>query len=604
MGQFDVKKLGAFPTRPGVYLMKGEKGDVLYVGKALNLRQRVKQYFLKGGDGRAMIPFLISQVVDIETIVVGTEKEALLLESNLIKQHKPKYNVLFKDDKSYIALKINHKHKWPKLELTRYKGKPKADGIYFGPYAHAYAARQTLELLQKTFPMRQCSDQELARRTRPCILYDMKRCVAPCVDYCTEEEYDELVKGAIQFLKGKNQEVLKVLHEKRQQAAEALEFETAGYYHRAIQRIEKLLEKQLVDKPLGEDSDILGWYREADRGMLTLMRVRDGRLLDARHYPLKKVIEEDDTVLTRFILQHYTEQLDRPKEILVPFNLSEELNTILETIYWHLPQRGDKRKLLEMAQLNAESAFKKEKDTSETNETLLVALQDKLHLNRLPRRIECIDNSHLAGDQPVAALIAYTDGQKNKEHYRKYILKTTDPADDYGAMREVLTRRFKRAKEENNLPDLMIIDGGKGHLNMALKVFQELNIISIDLIAVTKEEGRHDRGMTAERVFLPNRKDPLHFPPHSPLLFFLQQVRDEAHRFAITFQRKKRSKKLISSKLATIPGIGPAKQKILLKHFGSLKNIENASLDTLSAVPGISVSNAESIYHILHRGNR
>lgn len=599
---FDTHTLESFPTQSGVYIMKGQSGAVLYVGKGKNLKQRVKQYFAPGGDGRFMVPFLIAKVAAIETIVVSSEKEALLLENNLIKEHKPKYNALLKDDKTYIALKMTTKHRWPMLQLVRYRGKPKPDGTYFGPYTSAYAARQTLDLLARLFPLRQCSDQEFARRTRPCILYDMKRCCAPCVGKCTAEEYALYVTSTTKFLKGQDTEVLKELHHEMQQAADNLEFERAAAILKSIRQIETTVEAQNVDKPLGEDSDVIALFRQGDELILSQLFFRGGRLMGVRHYNFSMIAEDDKELIVTFLLQHYEKVPELPHEVLVsvPLEESEAIAEILSTgrkrrLQVHCPQRGDKRAMVEMAALNAESAFKKEKDAKAIRERTLLEMQERFHLTRYPRRIECFDNSNIAGTEPVSSLVAFTEGEKDPARYRKYKIKTAAGMDDYGALREALTRRYKRAKEENNLPDLLIVDGGKGHLNVALKVMASLDIVSVDLIGVAKEEGRHDKGMTEEQVYLPGIKDPVYLKRTSSVLFFLQQIRDEAHRVAISFHRKRRSKLLVKSELDEISGIGPTKRALLLRHFGSLKKIKEATKEELIQVKGISESNALEI---------
>jgi len=581
--------------------MKNKKGAVLYVGKAKNLRQRLRQYFVSGGDGREMVPYLIVQVESIDTIIVSSEKEALLLENNLIKQHRPKYNALLKDDKSYIALKVNHKHRWPMLKLVRYRGKAEPDGLYFGPYTNAYAARQTLDLLQKLFPLRQCSDQELVRRTRPCILYDMKRCIAPCVEKCTKAEYDKYVEKTVRFLRGQDKEVIRELYAEMENFAENLEFERAGATLKTIRQIEKTVEGQLVDKPLGGDADAMGIYRQGEEVIISQLLFRDGRLVGCRHYDFVKIAQDDVELFESFLLQHYTQLSDLPHEILLPVDVNPTLAEILSTdrsrkVSVYSPQRGNKKSLVKMAVLNAEATFQKEKDEETIREKRLLEMQERFRLTRYPRRIECFDTSNIAGSEPVAALVAFTDGIKDSSRYRKYKVKSTEVPDDYGAMMEVLTRRYKRAKEENNLPDLLIVDGGKGQLNVALKVMSDLNVISVDVISLAKEQGRHDKGMTAEQVFLPNVKDPILLKKTSPVLFLLQQIRDEAHRFAITFHRKRRSKKMLQSALDEIPGIGPAKKKALLRYFGSVKKIKLASIEELEQVVGISFSNAKTIH--------
>lgn len=598
---FPLPKLETFPTLPGVYIMKSQNGTVLYVGKANNLKQRVRQYFL-GGDGRAIIPFLISKVAEIDTIIVTSEKEALLLENNLIKKHQPTYNALLKDDKSYIALKVNTRHPWPMVQLVRYKGKPTPDGLYFGPYTSAHSARTTLDLIQRIFPLRQCSDQELIRRTRPCILYDMKRCIAPCVGKCTKEEYNKYVDASVRFLKGQDKEILKELYEEMTEYAETLEFEKADQILKKIRQIESTIEGQHVDKPLGGDSDAIAIFRQAEEVIVIRLFIRNGKLIGSRHNNFTRIAEDDEELLANLLLQQYSQQEELPDEILLPIELADAdaLTEILSAnkkrrLKITCPARGDKRALVEMAYLNAEATFKKEKNLQSIREKTLLDMQEKFRLKNYPKRIECFDNSNISGKEAVSALIVFTEGEKDKKRYRKYKIRTVDTPDDYATMHEVLTRRYKRGKEENDLPDLLIVDGGKGHLNIAIKVLHELNIITVDVIGVAKEQGRHDKGITQEQIFLPNIKDPILLKHHSPILFLLQQIRDEAHRFAITFHRQKRSKKMLSSALLDIPGIGAIKTRKLLKAFGSLQGVLAATREQLEQVQGLSKANIEAI---------
>lgn len=501
-------QISSFPTDPGVYLMKGKGGDVLYVGKAKNLRARLKQYFAPGGDGRPMIPYLIPKVTQIQTITVLSEKEALLLENNLIKEYRPKYNALLKDDKSYIALKVTQKSQWPTVQLVRYRGKPEADGLYFGPYTSAYAARGTLDLLQKLFPLRQCSDQEFIRRTRPCILYDMKRCVAPCVGRCTKGEYDQIVDKTVRFLKGQDRAVVKELYQEMETASEALEFEKAAAILQTIRQIEKTIEQQNVDKPLGGDADALAIFRQGDEVVLSQLFIRNGKLMGSRHYHFSAIAEDDQELLESFMMQHYVLLEELPHEILLPVEIgdAEAVEEVLSTgkrrkVKVVSPQRGDKRALIDMAYLNAENEFKQVKDEKAIRERTLLEMQEKFKLSRYPKRIECFDNSNIMGSEPVSAMVVFTDGLKEGSRYRKYKVKTVEGPDDYATMYEVLVRRYKRAKEENDLPDLLIVDGGKGHLNIALKALADLDIINVNVIGVAKEEGRHDKGGAQNRSF-------------------------------------------------------------------------------------------------------
>lgn len=599
---FNRATLALYPTHPGVYIMKNASGSVLYVGKAKNLRLRLRQYFTVSGDGREMVPFLIPQVEAIETISVTSEKEALILENNLIKAHKPKYNALLKDDKSYVALKITTKHKWPMLNLERYRGKPKGDGVYFGPYAHVGAARGTMDLLHKLFPLRQCTDAEFARRTRPCILYDMKRCIAPCVGRCTETEYQTQVQRTLKFLRGQNKEVLNELQQDMEHYAEQLEFEKAAAIQSTIKQIERTIEPQYVDSVTGKDADALAIYRQGDEVIICQLLFREGRLTSSQSFNFSKIADDDEELLSSFLLQNYQNKDFMPHEILLPIPISDT-DALMELlsenrnrkVQIYAPKRGGKNVLIEMAQANAEASFKKEKDEQTMRENILLAMQEKFRLLNYPRRIECIDNSHISGSEPVSSVIVFTDGKKDSQFYRKYKIREAAPSDDYGCMQEVLTRRYAKAKTENNLPDLLIIDGGKGHLNIALKVLKDLDIISVEVIGVAKEQGRHDKGLTEEQVFLPNVKDPIILKKTSPILFLLQQIRDEAHRVAITFQRKRVRKNTIKSALDQVPGIGPAKRKILLKQFGSVKKIKEATDEELLTVKGISSKNIQEL---------
>jgi excinuclease ABC subunit C len=600
---FDLKLLEQFPVQPGVYLMKDSAGTVIYVGKAKHLKNRIKQYFTASGDSRPMIPFLIRQIFQIDTIVVPSEKEALLLENTLIKKHQPKYNAFLKDDKSFISLMINHHHPWPMIRLVRYKGTPKEDGLYFGPYTSAYAARQTYELLCRLFPLRQCSDEELKRRTRPCLLYSIKRCIAPCVNKCTKEEYDSYVDGAIKFLKGQDKEIVKGLTLQMHKASENLEFERAAAILETISQIQHVLSSNtLVVKVNGKNSDALAIYREGEEVMLVQLLFREGKLVGSEHYAFSNILEEDAELLASFILQHYQHQEGLPDEILLPSPLKEaELIAEILTeahkkkIAILYPQKGEKRALVGIAEQNAAAIFKQEKDHQELKEKMLLDLQETLKLNRYPKRIECFDTSNISGTDPVASLIAFTDAQKDSKRTRLFKIKKAPKGDDYSAMREVLTRHLTRAKESNDLPDLIIVDGGKGQLNIASEVFKALDIASVDLIALAKEEGRHDRGMTEEKIFLTEHHDPIRLNPRSSILFLLQKIRDEAHRKALGFHRDRRTKRTLTSVLDEIPGIGTIKRSRLLRHFGSVEKIKQASDEELKQVQGITTKDIDTL---------
>lgn len=597
----DLDELQKLPLETGVYLIKDLHGEVIYIGKAKNLRQRVKQYFSLA-DGRAMVPYLVEKAATVETIVVSSEKEALLVENNLIKEHQPRYNALLKDDKSYVALKINHRHAWPMLSLVRYTGLPPKDALYFGPYTSAAAAKATLEFLQKKYPLRQCSDQELARRQRPCILYDMKRCTAPCVGLISKDNYHELVDSAVRFLKGDDRIIIKTLYQLMGEASDLLEFERAADLLETIRALEKTIQKQHVDNLFGSDVDSLAIYREGDEVLLSQMLYRKGKLVGVHHYPFSNILEEDSELFVHFIMNHYPSMKVLPKEIYLPISLheKEELSEVLSQLTAGRvnivsPQRGNKQRLVDLALKNAQVAFRQKKDEDRILQETLVEMQEILALKNYPEKIECIDTSNLGGDEMVSSVVCFRDGKPDKSGYRKYKVKQAKAGDDYGALREVLSRRCQRGKEEENLPDLFIIDGGKGHFNIAQEVLHQQNLVTCDLIAIVKEQGRHDRGQTAEKVFIAEKKEAIALPKHSALLFLLQKIRDEAHRFAITFQRVRRNKKSLSTRLEDIEGIGPVKRKALLKYFGSVKAIQEATVEELMKVKGITASLAAQL---------
>lgn len=600
---FDPKKLDFYPKEAGVYLMKDQKHRVLYVGKANNLKVRLKQYFTTGRDTRKMIPYLLTQVFQIDTIIVSSEKEALLLENTLIKTHKPKYNVLLKDDKTFVSLVLTH-HKWPMLKLVRYKGKPKSLGRYFGPYTNAKAARQTLDLILKLFPLRQCSDQELASRARPCLLYDIKKCVAPCVNKCTQQEYSIHVNNTKDLLLGKDKQVLTTLRKQMEHHSKSLEFEKANELYQMIQQIEHVLQVQHVDNPTAKDVDAIGLYRNTDAVMIVCLLFRKGKLIGSEHYSFHQIIDEDEEVITQFLLQHY-QTASIPSEILIPVTVQEQmpLQELLseqakQTIKLRHPKKGDKAQLVKLAHQNAKSLFLRQEDERSLKEKILLDLQDMLKLVRFPRRIECFDTSNISGTDPVASMVCYINGKYDSSKTRLFKLKTSPKSDDYQATAEVLQRHLLRKKQENDFCDLLIVDGGKGHLKIAMNILKELNIVNIDLIGVAKQQSKHTKGMTEEKIYLPYEKEPICIHARSPLLHLLQKMRDEAHRVAIQYHKKRRSKTSFTSLLDTIEGIGPIKKKRLLQHFKSTKKILEATEEELKQVKGITQKDIDHLKNI------
>jgi excinuclease ABC subunit C len=608
--KFDPKKLENYPQQPGVYLMKDADGTVLYAGKAKNLKSRLKQYFLGSSDERIQIPYLLENVVDVDTIVVPSEKEALLLENTLIKRYKPKYNVLLKDDKSYLSIKIQKNHKFPLIQLARYKGQAPNDGTYFGPYTSAQRARQMFELISRLFPLRQCSDEEFARRKRPCLLYQIKRCLGPCVGLCTEKEYEANVESAKRLLRGRDQELISELKAQMQEASAKLEFEKAHEILKKIELLESMQISQAVERVHDATSlDVLGLYREAGSVVITKLIYRASKLIGSANFEFEDIADDDSELLQSFILQHYLrEEEELAQEIILSINvpdmeiveeiLSEKRGKKVKIFH---PQKGEKKKLTELATVNAEAAFKQRKNVKTLREKELLDAQSILNLSRFPRRIECFDNSHLFGTSLVSSMVVFINGEKYKAGYRKYRIQSVTKGDDYGMMREVLRRRFDRAKRENELPDLVVIDGGKGHYNLARDVLSELDIAVVDIIAVAKEEGRHDKGLTQEVVFCPGLPKPVVLDPHSPVLHLLQTIRDEAHRFAIAYHKVTRKKSIIKSALDEVPGIGPVKKKKLLQAFGSVKAIQEATVEDLTKVSGITKKDAEVILNFFKK---
>lgn len=599
---YDTEKLKTISRSSGVYLMKDASDKILYIGKAKNLRSRVSQYFAEGRDSREMIPFLISKVHAIETIVTPDEKEALLLENSLIKKHQPKYNILLKDDKTFISLMVNIQHPWPKIQLIRYKKKPNEKGLFFGPYISAIAARETYEILNDIFPLRQCSDSELIRRKRPCLLYSIKKCIAPCVNKCTKEDYDSYVKEAIEFLKGQDRSIIRSLKKDMQIASDNLQYEKAAALLRALKRIEHISKYgKNITHTFVEDLDAFGIFRQTNHVMIVKFHYRDGRLIGSEHHSILKTASNNGEVLTSILLQLYSHTTP-PKLVLLPekikdIHLLEEIfqEQFQQKVSISFPSRGEKKKIIELANENAREFFEQELKDQFSKEALLLELQETLNLNNCPLKIECFDTSNISMTDAVASLSAFTNGEKDTSRYRLFKINKKDHSDDYSAMREVLTRRLSRAKEDNDFPDLIILDGGRGQLNVGIQVLKELDIASVDIIALTKENAKHDKGLTRERVFIPDQKEPIVIERTSSLLFFLQNIRDEAHRRAINYHRKRRQKRTIQSSLDKIPGIGPKKKKILFQVLGSIANIKQASLEELEKIKGISKKDAQMI---------
>jgi len=601
-------KLATVQPRPGVYLLKDKHGKVLYVGKAKSLRARVRTYF-RGGDERSQVRFLMQRVADLETLVTTNDKEALILENNLIKQYKPRYNIRLKDDKSYVSVKVTTKDAWPRILVTR---KIVKDGSkYFGPYHSAYSVRETLDTIRKVIPLRTCSDGVFRNRSRPCLEYQIKRCLGPCCLAVDKDIYQGHLNEALMLLEGKSQQLARQLTATMTRAAEDLRFEEAARLRDRIQAIERTQEKQQVVAHWGIDQDILGLYREGGFIEAQVLFVRQGKLTGNQAYAFEDFDFADVEIIAMLMTQFYQGDRYVPDEILVPVDLEDgEVRAEYlgerkgKKVEIFRPQRGDKVRLLEMARENAAQGFRERQDAGRQRERMSEELQRKLHLRNAPKRIECFDISNIQGRLAVGSMVTFDEGEPDKNRYRRFRIKTVVGADDFGMMYEVLHRRFSRAKENGDFPDLLVVDGGKGQLNVALQVLAELQITEVDVAGLAKDRvARSPRSPqiehSEERVFLPHRKNPVVLRRNSNALFLLQRVRDEAHRFAITFHRQLRSKERLSSVLDSIVGVGPTRRKQLLKHFGSLQRVRAASIEQLAAAPGVSIALATQIREAL-----
>ncbi len=598
------EKLGLLPTTPGVYLFKDTKGTIIYVGKAKNLRARVRQY-ARGGDGRAQIRFLLAQLADVEVLMTSSEKEALLLENTLIKQHWPRYNIRLKDDKSYWHVKVTTHEPWPRIFLTRRILK---DGSkYLGPFHSSTAVQETVELIRKAFPLRTCSDAVFRNRTRPCLEYQMHRCLGPCTLPVDPEDYRHHLKNALLLLEGKNTEVVTQITTRMHTAAEALRFEEAAKLRDQLRAITQTGEKQQVATPLGYDQDIFGLYREGGSIEVQVLFVRAGKLVGGQSYSFDDHEFPDEEVLGELLPQFYQGERFIPDELILPLPLEdasvrEELLSERKgkKVSLLCPQRGDKVRLVEMAHENARHSFTEKRRGEEQKAKTVETLRRALHLRNAPKRIECFDISNIQGNLAVGSMVVFDEGEPDKNRYRRFRIKTVEGADDFAMMYEVLTRRYTRALEEHDLPDLLMVDGGKGQLGVAVAVLQELGITEVDVIGLAKMRTERDPfaeevDHSAERVFLPGRKNPVVLLPNSTALFLLQRLRDEAHRFAITYHRQLRAKEQLGSPLDTIPGVGPSRRKALLRHFGSLTRVRMATLEELAQVAGITQATAAAI---------
>jgi excinuclease ABC subunit C len=600
-------KLDTLPSSPGVYLMKDATGNILYVGKGKDLRKRVFSYFREKEHQSPKTRVLVSKISDMEFILTGSEKEALILESNLIKRHRPRYNVLLRDDKRYLVLRLDPKEEYPRLSLVR---RIRKDGAhYFGPYASANAVRQTLKVLHGMFPLRQCSGTKFRQRARPCLNHQMGRCLGLCVGAISPEEYGPVVEEAVLFLKGRTQDLHEKLRQEMERAADRLEFEKAAMYRDRLNAVEKTLEKQLMVSARFRDQDVVGTHEAGDNLGLAVLFVRGGRMVGSRCFVFKKPQSSSSEVVRAFILQYYEAGKPIPEELLISEPLVEQellaewLSDLKgKRVGVRLPQRGEGRQLLAMAAHNAANYLRSEMTRATDPMPALDRLRQRLGLESIPHRLECIDISNFRGKFPVGSLVVFRDGEPDKSAYRRYRIKTVDRIDDTAMMAEVLDRRFTDVRKEQVLPDLLVVDGGKAQLNQALAVLRELELADlVPVVALAKKPKTTTQAEAngTDRLYLPGRKNPLELKKDPPLLFLLSRLRDEAHRFAISYYQKRHRKQTLRSRLDEIRGIGPKRRRDLILHFGSVKRLAEAQVEEISQVPGISHTLADSIYTAL-----
>lgn len=583
---------------PGIYQMLGSK-EVLYVGKAVNLRKRLASYKKYRGSDHSKTSVMLAKVQRIKTILTTTEKEALILEASLIKKHRPRYNVILRDDKNYPLIKVTVHEKWPRILVTR---KRIRDGSrYFGPYASSSSMRETLKLLQTLFPLRRCP--RVKPRSRPCLNFQLGHCLAPCCNPVEKKYYLELVNGVLMILEGRNRELTRALEKKMNRAAGKLHFEEAALLRDQIKGLKKTLERQVIVSDHRHNQDVFGLARKDASVTIAILFVRAGIIGGAQTFFLPDPLGSDKDILSKSLIQYYNQDRQPPAHLLLPLHPEDEMlltDRLAELrdgpVKIMVPQKGRNKQLIQMACQNALEIFTEKDKKKKAWYNLSTTLQKSLHLVYHPDIIECIDISNISGTSPVGSIVSFSRGMKNVKKYRHYRVKKQDP-DDYAMMREVLDRRIERGIEENNLPNMLLLDGGKGHLHLAVKILTKHNLSDqIDLVAIAKE--KHGEG---EKLYRPGRKNPIVLPVHSPALLFLMRVRDEAHRFGITHHRKLRTKKTFRSDLDTLQGVGIKRKELLLKTFGSLQRLKNAAPEQLRDVPGIGPQLAHSIYQQLHK---
>lgn len=610
------EKVRDFPRLPGVYLMKNEAEKIIYVGKAKDLRSRVRSYLTDSKDHSPKTRLLVRNIRTIDTILTKTEVEAFLLEASLIKKHRPRYNIRLKDDKSYPFIRISMSDRFPRLYLAR---KVKKDGsLYFGPYTNGTAVWGTIRFLNRTFQIRDCKDAFMATRKRPCMTHQIGRCKAPCVDLVSVSEYADDIKQAVTFLRGRDKQIVRDLTKKMRQASDEERFESAAKVRDSIEAIKQILERQAVVNDTSElDQDVVGFYGDERGTLVEMLHIRSGRVIGNKgHFlPLLDSNSPDEDVrewLTSYLNQYYDEALI-PDELLLPVDLGRDLTELMSAVFEERSGRKVKirfptdqagHRLLELAGTNAKEHFAGHVDKSEMKKKALEEIKERLKLPTLPVRIECFDISTFQGAETVASQVVFEDGVPNKDQYRRYKIKTVQGTNDFESMREVLTRRFKHT--ELDAPDLVVIDGGKGQLGIATEVFKEIGQPDIPVVGLAKARTSSDfessevRG-SEERFFLPGRQNPVIFKTSSEAFRILVSIRDEAHRFAITYHRKLRESTSLESELDQISGLGPIRKKTLLTAFNSIDEIRTADVEKIASLKGFNQASAEVLLEELAR---
>lgn len=596
----DSSRLKSIPTRPGCYLFKNAEGEVIYVGKAASLRSRVRSYFNAPTGQNAKVRALVANAVDFDTIVTDSELEALILENNLIKENRPKYNIQLRDDKQYPYICVTMREPYPrviKVRRTRKDG-----GVYFGPYADGKALNETLALLKKLFPYRSCdltipdqNDRPEPVLDRPCLEFYIKRCIAPCVRYTDRAEYLEIIDQVLLFLQGKHEDVLRGLHAQMESAAESMNFERAAQIRDQIASIGRVAERQKITSVKGTDGDVIALAQDDSEGCVEIFHVRDGKVVGQDYYLLDAEESEPGEILSSFLQQYYERATHVPREILLQHAvedasvLEEWLATLRPgKVSIVVPVIGEKRRLIAMVAANAREALAQQKlrwmsDEQKTTGALL-ELQEALGLPTVPTRIECYDISNIQGTSAVGSMVVFERGRPRNNEYRRFKIKTVEGANDFAMMAEMLQRRFRRVETDGDdesfgsLPDLIIVDGGKGQLHAAVDALLEVGRQDLPIVSLAKR---------LEEIFLPHRSESVLFPRTSQALYLVQRIRDEAHRFAVTYHRNVRGKQATVSQIDSVPGIGPARRKALIKTFGSVRGIKAATAEEIAGVPGI-----------------